>query len=234
MQTLPPTSSPSLSPLLQASKWNCIQALLSLQELKSLLEHLEHPSIYICGSMWPKNSFPSHDELFLDAYAQYIDNLSEGLHPPQNLCRTYFSACLDNTGDAAYIQDVQNDQYLLRTRLPIVQVQHHTMSYSPFDGKMHSMVFGKDAITWGVQFSYPQMYMDKSGNVFHTNEGTSHPNSQLFKSLQRWLRHNALPTTFVIDGQKCATAIRIGRECLPWIHLHPQLAAQNIQISQPS
>lgn len=233
MQTLPPISSLSQSPQLRASKWTCLQALVTPQEMQVLLEALSQPYLYLCGSLWAKEEFSNHKKLFLENYKRYIDALENGNVPDLSLTRTFFSACLTDHPEATYLQDVQNEQFLLRFTQPIIQIQHHTMNYSPYDGKMHSMVFGKDAITWGIQLSYPQMYMDANGNVKQTTDSTAHPNSGLFKTLQRWLRHNTLPTTFISDNQRIPTSIRLGKGCLEWIERHPQMQAHNIQVARP-
>lgn len=231
MQAIPSINSPQTLPVLQASKWTCLQVLLAPEELGQLLVHLEHPSIFFSGSLWPKDDFAKQDELFIQAYGSYIEALSQGNAPDFVKCRTYFSACAVSQLDAVYLQDVQKGEFLLRPYQPIIQIQHHTMSYSPYDNKMHSMVFGKDAVSWGLQLSYPQMYIEGgTGRVCQTTEETNPPNYALFKALQRWIRHNTLPTTFKSGDQTVRSSLRLGKACQPWINNHFQLQTQQIEI----
>ncbi len=231
MQTPPPINSSENPKQLRASKWNCLQALFGEEEWSALFEALGSPSLFFCGSMWPKESFQEHQTLFAAHLRSYTEALKQGALPDLSQARTYFSACLTDNVNTVYLQDVQNDQYLLRFSLPIIQVQHHTMNYSPYDGKMHSMVFGRDAITWGVQFSYPQMYLDMDGQVRQTSEGSSHPNKELFKTLQRWIRHNTLPCTFLCEERKIPSSIRIGKALSASIMEHPQLRRHGLQLA---
>ncbi|MFA6915592.1 MAG: hypothetical protein WC222_04285 [Parachlamydiales bacterium] len=231
MQAIPPISTPQQKPVLQASKWTALQVLLAPEEFNSLLEHLTQPSLYLCGSLWQKDEFANHSVLFSQAYNDYIVALSQGEQPDLAKCRTFFSACLSTDDDSVYLQDVQKGEFLLRPNHPLIQIQHHTMSYSPYDNKMHSMVFGKEAITWGVQLSYPQMYIESgTGRVCQTTEEDNPPNYSLFKTLQRWIRHNTLPTSFQTGEHTVRSSLRLGKECLPWINNHCQLKAQNIQV----
>ncbi len=230
MQNIPPVSSAHASPQLQASKWMAQQALLDFSEMQELFAILEQPQLYLCGSLWTQEQFKEHKKVFLEFYQSYVEKLKNGEMPDLTQCRTYFSACLTETSDAVYLQDAQQEQYILRPKQPIIQLQHHTMNYSPHDEKMRSMVFGKDIISWGIQFSYPQMYLDTTTNtVKQTNEG-SHPNGSLFKTLQRWLRQHSLPITFIVEGKAIPTAIRLGKKCTEWIKNEPQLQKHQLQI----
>lgn len=231
MQAIPPISTPQQKPVLQASKWICLQALLAPEELTQLFEHLHQPQIYLCGSLWTKDAFTTHSSLFLDAYKSYIESLKEGVQPDLSKCRTFFSACMSTADDSVYLQDVQKGEFLLRPNLPLIQIQHHTMSYSPYDNKMHSMVFGKEAVTWGLQLSYPQMYLESgTGRVCQTTDEENPPNYAIFKSLQRWIRHNTLPTSFQAGENVVKSSLRLGKNCFTWINNHFQLQAQDIRV----
>ena len=105
------------------------------------------------------------------------------------------------------------------------------MDYSEHDGKFRPMVFGLDSVTWGLQFSYPQLFMDgRTKEAFAVVESEEFPNTALFHQLQRWMRQNTLPTPFLVDGKRVNSPIRLGKACLPWINRHPQLAPKHLQV----
>jgi hypothetical protein len=112
----------------------------------------------------------------------------------------------------------------------VIQLQYHCFDYSPFDGEVRSMVYGQEAISWGLQFSYPQLYIDPhSKDICETNKSDA-ANTQLFRKLQRWLRQYSVPTPFIADGKRFNAPIRIGRGCLPWLQRHPQLKDHGLAI----
>ena len=90
------------------------------------------------------------------------------------------------------------------------------------------MVLSTESVTWGIQFSYPQLYQDpKSYRITKVVDSSEFPNTSVFARMLKWLRHHTLPTPFSVDGQRVNVPIRIGRSCLEWIHMHPQLKEQH-------
>jgi hypothetical protein len=103
--------------------------------------------------------------------------------------------------------------------------------YTPLDGKFRSMVHSQGAIFWGLQFSFPQLYRNPmEGEIFKTNDTDKFPNAQLYRTLQQWLRQATIPTPFEVEGKSINVSMRLGRQCLPWINQHPQLADQGIVV----
>ena len=129
-------------------------------------------------------------------------------------------------------EQVGEGETLLRIRGPVVQLRPHRFSYSAVDGKFRSMVMGTQTISWGVQFSYPQFCQLPDASVHQVND--SFPNTAVFKQLQRWVRHNTIPTPLKVDGTRTNVPIRLGKNCIPWIHRHPHLIQQNIIVETSS
>jgi hypothetical protein len=97
------------------------------------------------------------------------------------------------------------------------------------------MVLSTESVTWGVQFSYPQLYQDpKSHRIAKVADSIDFPNTSLFARMLKWLRHNTLPTPFFVHGQRVNAPIRIGRACLKWIDQHPQLKEKEIRVVAPA
>ncbi len=203
---------------MQVSKWLSIPALLGAEELEALLNELAPVQLFVTGQVLESAFFPI--DQFLAQYRRYLANFSKEL--PTMLWTT--------TAEAIEIRHVEGKGELARPILPIVQVQPHTFSYSPLDGKYRSQVRGEGAISWGLQFSYPQIYENPTTRAIEKID-ESFPNTALFRKLQRWVRRNTLPTPFVAEGNRTNVPIRLGKGCFEWINNHPQLAAAGIEVA---
>jgi len=217
---------------MQASKWLKLQVLVERSSLMALFQHLGDFEIYLTGKLTHKGGGIIPQTEFLDVYERYILDLKQGLAPDERSFAPYFSCVLSATPEAVYGIYTPTDQQLIRVAKPVIQMQAHTIDYSPRDGKLRSMVFGVDSVQWGIQFSYPQLYLENN-EVVQALHQTEYPNTILFKKLQEWVRMNTLPTPFEIEGKKQNAPVRIGRECLAWINTHPQLQKKGLRVLSP-
>lgn len=169
-------------------------------------------------------------QAFLEIYQEYVDALLQGTLQFERY-RPFFSSVWTTSLDMLYAVPIAEGKQLVRAHRPVIQLQPHRLAYSPSDGKLRSMVFGEETISWGIQFSYPALYQDESLQVFAVKEGDLFPNTALFKRLQQWMRSNTIPTPFEIKGgERINSPIRTGKRCT-WIHAHPQLKARGWRIA---
>ena len=216
---------------MQATKWLKVQLLADVGEIESLFTALGDFSIYNCGAVVPKGGGEVSQKNFLKAYEKYITALKEGQIPLETVYRQMFSAVLNRDTEALFPVSVGVDRQLLRINKPVIQMQPHSMDYSPFDGKFRTMVYGTDSILWGIQFSYPQLFLDPETKAAeNVDESERFPNTSLFKGLQRWIRNQTIPTPFIVEGKKVNVPMRLGKKCLSWINHHPQLVAKDIVV----
>jgi hypothetical protein len=228
-------SSPKEEGMLQVSKWIKCQVLLDEDEMAKLLGELD--PLYFCVVSEPveKEDGVISKDAFLEHYKTYVNALKQGSLIDESLLRRYFSAAATCTTDVVYGIAVSQDKYLIKPIKPIIQLQAHHFFYSKFDGKFHPMVLSTESVTWGVQFSYPQLYQDpKSHRIAKVADSIDFPNTSLFARMLKWLRHNTLPTPFFVHGQRVNAPIRIGRACLKWIDQHPQLKEKEIRVVAPA
>ncbi|MDP1834344.1 MAG: hypothetical protein Q8K75_00295 [Chlamydiales bacterium] len=214
---------------LQAAKWLKVQVLLDVMEMRTLLETLGDISIYQTGVILPKHQGKVTVDQFLEVYQTYIEMLKRGEVPEDNAFRQMFSSIFTRVLDALYALDLGEDQVIIRPCSPIVQSQLHRLGFSHIDNKFRSMVFGKDSLSWGIQFSYPQLFEDPDSKEI-VEVGDEFPNTALFKDLQRWIRHNTLPTPFMVNDERVNIPVRLGKQCFEWINNHPQLAQHQLKI----
>lgn len=224
-------SKPELEKPMQASKWLACPALIDAEEMQSLIDSLPKFYIFLTSCVTKQHEGCISQTEFLETYSNYITTLQQGQLPDEVLYRHFFSSVFTVTADALYAVLVGNEEQLIRVAQPTVQLQPHRMGYSKADGKFRSKTFGADSITWGIQFSYPQLYKDNQTQEVHEVGIAPHfPNTQLFRDIQRWVRYNTMPTPFLVENQRINIPMRIGKNCLSWINRHPQLIQQGMQV----
>lgn len=224
-------NSPQPEPPMQASKWLSIPVLIDREEMESLFEALGSFYIYEVSQVQSegKEIMPAKD--FLQVYEKYIQALKQGEIPAETLYRAVFSSIFTASTDPLYALQLPNGKHLIRVSKPVIQLQPNSIDYSPHDGKFRSGVFSLHSVLWGIQFSYPQLYLDPiSKQPFKVVENEEFPNTRLFHILQRWIREHTIPTPFLVEGKIVNVPIRLGKKCLEWIRHHPQLAKKNLQI----
>lgn len=214
---------------MEASKWLQVQALLDSDEMTDLLEALGSFQMYKIGTvLQPEEEFDKNK--FLQTYHQYISTLKEGKIPQESTYRSDFTSVISVSPDCVEIIPVDGGKKIIRVIKPTVQIQVHRLGYSVVEEKFRPMVKGKESITWGVQFSYPQLFQE-SQEVFKVDDSELFPNTRLFHILQKWMRQHTIPTPFLVDGKKMNVPIRLGKNCFSWINRHPQLNEKNITVA---
>lgn len=223
-------SSPKVEGILQVSKWLKVQVLLDADEMQKLLEALAPVHFVVVSEPVVAQDAVISCEQFIEKYREYVDLLKEGIVPQAELLRRYFSSALSKTLDPFYAM-AAGEKFLIKPIKPVIQLQAHHFFYSDLDGKFHPMVLSPESVSWGLQFSYPQLYQDpKTRQVVKVTDTPEFPNSALFSKLQKWIRSETLPTPFLVKGVRINPPIRIGKKSLAWIKSHPQLKQRGIDV----
>lgn len=226
-----PVSSLEKAPAFQASKWLTFPLLCSVEELGDLLLTLHQPFIVSLASINEEGQDTVSEQQFLSDYDQYIQSLKSGALPERNTFQKTLTKGLSAKLDHFCKIPAGENKYLIRLTKPVIQLQPYWFVYSEADNKFHSMTFGKETITWGIQFSYPQLFQDPVTKEVHkvlTSE--AFPNNVLFKAMQKWMRANSQATPFLIKNQRVNIPIRLGKQCFSWINQHPALIAKDMKI----
>lgn len=215
-------SATAVAPL-KASKWNHIQLLIDAEEMTSLLSALQPLHIFSCMGARPIGENVLTHEAFVAAWRQYIAFLQSGEMDEKQL-RFYQTVIMTEALDAVVALDIGNGKEIISAVAPVVQGQMHRFAYSSVDKQFRSMVFGPQTISWGMQFSYPQLFEDP-----HTGEigkGSASANFVLFRKIQQWVRYNTVPTPFL----SVRVPMRLGNRCFSWINTHKDLVKQGLNI----
>ena len=219
-------------PPFQAAKWLSFQLLLDPEEMKSLFDSLGEFYIYRVGAVCKEGQEEVSREDFLKAYTDYVNALKSGILPNPASYRSLFAVVFTVTRDVLVGIRAGEGETIVRVAMPVIQVQPHSMHYSKSDHKFRPMLFGLDTITWGVQFSYPQLYQDQQlQDIRKVDNSADFPNTPLFRSVQQWQREHTIPTPFLVPDQtKVNVPMRVGKKCLEWINRHPQLISNSLQV----
>lgn len=222
---------PTASGVLQASKWLSYPVLIDADEMEALFAELGDFEIYQVSGVSKRGEGQIAKETFLNVYRSYVEALKEGQLLPESAYRALFSSVFTTTNDTLFSVPIEPDQQLIKIAKPVIQLQSHRISYSTVDGKFRTMVWGPDSVTWGIQFSYPQIYQDaETKQVIQVTETPAFPNTALFRRLQRWGRYHTVATPFLVEGKKINVPVRLGKNCFSWINKHPQLIEKNLVV----
>lgn len=212
-----------------ATKWQSVSLLIDEKEMCDLMETLPPFHIYAVGTVVPRGDGVIDKKAFFSQYTSYIQELKEGRVPLHY--RQAFTGAWSLDEAALERTPVGEDRQILQVVRPVIQTQEHTLDYSTADGKFRSMVLGFDTLTWGIHFTFPGLFEDPVTRAVQ-NVLTSglFPNAALFKALQSWTRKHTIPAPFQVGGKTVHVPARIGKNCLPWISSHPQLANKGLTI----
>lgn len=205
----------------QAAKWIKIQALVDEEELRILMQ--ESFTIYPLSGMFSLEEFPMSKEDYLSIYGKLIEAIRSGKLPSE--AKNIQAVAWVENEEAIWLQELPGKKFLAKPSAPFVQVQLHSMGYSPVDGEFRPMILSQDAIFWGLQFSYPLVYQQPKSQELLESE-----DSALFQAIRKWIRDYTIPTPMKVGDRKVNLPIRIGKNCLSWINSHPQLGKKGLSL----
>ena len=224
-------STPKEEGLIQASKWLSHRALLDVSEVEALLSALPPFEIVnVSQVVYPEECIISKED-FLVKYVDYVTSLKAGLIPDITHFKPYFSAAFSATSDAFYAMEAKEGKIIARVKTPVVQLSFHHFTFSHEELSFQSMVHSKSAISWGLQFAYPQLFSNSLNNeVIEVYKDDTYPNTPLFKTLAKWMRAHTTPTPFVVEGKPLNATFRLGKKSQKWAHSHPQLKGARLSL----
>lgn len=220
---------------LNISKLLKIPVLLDCDEMEKLFQNIED----VCGQFYffkvhginPTNESCLSRADFLEIYSSYCLDLKTGNIPDMKRYQSLFSVIATGDIDVLYRIMINDNSEMVKAIKPCIQMQHHTMQFSKENLQFYPMIFGGSNICWGLHFTYAQLFQDPvNKDITSTLQNDLFPNTSFFRVMQKWIRHNTVPTPFVVEGKKINSPIRLGKTCFAWINQHPQLQKLNILV----
>lgn len=224
-------SHPKVEGHMQASKWLSHCALLDVREMESLFKALDSFKIYNVSELVDLENAVISKETFLSKYIDYVTSLKAGMIPDDLSFKPYFSAAISARQDSFYAIEAKGGEYIIKPKEPVVQMSFHHFTFSAEHSAFHSMVHSKNAVTWGIQFAFPQIYSNSlDHDIIEVYKNSEFPNTVLFKTLARWMRANTIPAPFRVGMVPINATFRLGKRCLNWIHHHAQIETAGLSI----
>lgn len=221
-------STPCHEGVLFVSKSRKLPVLLSIEEMESLLNHLGPIWMFDASRPLPLNSLEIQKEEFLSAYRKYIEGIQRKKLIDEKLLHPFFSSIITCDLNCVYAQKVSGGRYLIKVRKPCIQLQRHHFVYSK---SFHLGVMGKESVTWGIQFSYPHLYMDpKTKAIGKVAKNSTFLNTERFHRFSKWIRSNTRATPYVINNNLTNQPMRLGLSCFSWINRHPGLIQRGLRV----
>jgi len=198
---------------LRCSKWLRHAVLLEREEMKEFLRFLE-PCLFISPvKIVHKENWQIREEDILASYEQYLRWIRSNPEIPPAELRKEFTLMLSPAVDSFYSLPVGADRFLIKARIPPVQIRMYHCFISSVDGKILPMAMNVDSFTFGLEISYPQIYEDRKTGEFKKvllDKGFSA--TPLYKKISGWLRKHTKPAPIEIRGKKVMAPFRMGKE----------------------
>ncbi len=177
------------------SKWLSSSFLVAEEEFASFINEMGDFFLFSTGSL-VSNLNPISHAVWQENYLAH----------PKPMLMTYDEKDI-------YAFEAREGKFLIYPRAPVIQVREHQFMWTS-DHRIQTMVYGKDSISWGLNFSYPQIFYDpKTKKIIEVLKEKGSPNTEAFRKLQKWVRDFTKPAQFLRAGKKINATFRIGKKC---------------------
>ncbi len=216
---------------LQGSKWLTFRVLAETNDIAELMATC--PTLLLCNvsERVEKGRALITTEGFLRCYQNYIETLQNKKNPVRGELRPFFSAAWTLDPGALGAMPAGQERWIIKPLLPVVQLSSHFFHFSQESQQFHSMVYSQDAIPWGLQFSYPQLYTQPGLEEAHASlKQPDLPNHALFLTLKEWVKAKTRPVRWVFQGKKITATFRMTRSVGTWMGDHPLLRQVGLRL----
>lgn len=213
------------------AKWLQTPLLCSLEELDLLLHSLGSIFLVPAGGLLEREALFVSPEDLRSTYQQYLAWIVSSAALPSAEMRRHLTLMMSVSLDSFSAAEIKTGRFMIKPVQPVVMIQPYHFFMSSLDQKIHSMVMSQESISWGLQFSYPQMYEDPKNHLFgKISEAPEFPNTALYKKVVQWVRSFAMPAPVHYMGQKTHASFRIGKQAFALAQAHKGLQKRGIEV----
>jgi hypothetical protein len=206
--------------MMNCSRWLRHAVLLDLSELKDLLKSLGECFFLPGTGLVSEDNWSVSKENILENYREYLSWINSKEIMPSPELKRFFTLML-SPGVEEFYAVKAGGRYLLKAKLPVIQVQLYHCFISRFDKQIHPMALSKDSFSFGLQFSYPQVYEDPKTHLFSkVLLEKQFASSALFKKLVQWVRKNTKPVLLTIQESQVNAPFRMGKKSQDLVDAH--------------
>jgi hypothetical protein len=179
-------STPANEGVMRASKWLKHQVLLDAEEMRDLFAALAPFEIFVVSEPVTEQTMMVEKEDFLRAYEGYAETLKAENSPDESGLRRYFSSIFLSPVKL-YAMEAGKERLLVKTLARASTAAPPLFRFgNRWEVSSHGP--GKDSITWGVQFSYPQLLSIRSHRSLQRWSTLPNFPTALYQRLAKWLR----------------------------------------------
>ncbi len=197
--------------LMHCSKWLRHAVLFTLEEWNDFSSAIGNP-MFVVTTVVDKSSWQVSASEFKDKYLSYLEHVKQEASLPSPAMRRFFTLMISPSIDDFYAVEVGGGRFIIKPRLPVIQMQMYHAFISDLDRQIHPMVLHPQSFSFGLQFSYPQIYEDPVSHTFSkVLLDSQFPSSDVFKKMVQWFRANTKPVSILLDGKTLHAPFRQGK-----------------------
>ncbi|MDX8430697.1 MAG: hypothetical protein SNF33_02680 [Candidatus Algichlamydia australiensis] len=172
------------------------------RNMESLLSALPPFQIFLAGRFTDKPHISNEE--FLRDWRSYLEDRS--------FSSPLFSSIWTSDSEAIFALKSDDKRTLVRPIKPVLQLRPHRYLLS--GETIHSMVYGENTKSFGIEISYPAIYSTTKDPRVRKTLHENLPNNALYKSFVTWMRKNTRPCKIKIQDREVVTTIRAEAGCI--------------------
>lgn len=199
------------------SKWIHLSFFFTTEELKDILSSFEKLYFFSLKNPLYQSEICKSKKDLVDTYDEEIATFLQG--EKKEYLKEILPLALTSDPHDLSLKKLADERVLVCIRKPLVLVRPHYFAISELDQRITK----GNAIFWGIQFSYPLVYIDPVTQQI--KEGMKAPNAALFTYLRKWARSHTKLAHFKMRGELIKSPYRISsamrktlrekKHCLP-------------------
>ncbi len=196
----------------RCAKWVSHTVLFSLSGLQELLTAINPYFLLPMAEPVAKERWCISQETLLEQYKRYLEEIKSSAALPAIAMRRFFSLTLTSSLEDVYAVSLAKERIFIKPRRPVIQIQLYRCYLSPA-GEFHPMILHPDSFSWGLQFSYPQIYEDPhTHQFFKVLLESEFNNTRTFKSIVSWIRTHTKPVPLSVKEKVLHAPFRIEKK----------------------
>lgn len=213
--------------MLNASKWLSFYLLLDPNEWENFFQQFDLYLINV-SQVCQKGQHLVDKMNFIQAIKEYTKQIKTQHQIDVAPYRGMFSCALSQTLDAIDVHCISQDKVIAKPVQPIIQMRP-CFGIITSNNEVKLKARGKEAFSWGIELSFPQMVQDSITKKI-LNALTDSTNGPIFKEMMRWIRKHTCIVSLETDNQKFNTMLRIGKQVQSWKNEYQPFVSKQIKI----
>ena len=208
---------------LHCSKWLKHALLLTKEEMESLYAiWVSHPLISPVHKA-TREDWRIGKEDFFRRYIEYLEHVQTKDEIPPPEMRKQLTLLLAGAVEDLYAIAMPKEQFFIKARRPVIQLQMYHAFFSAEDQQIHPMAMHERSFSFGLQISYPQIYEDPITQEFiKVLQAENFPSTLLYQETLQWIRRNTRPFCYTQNGEEKVAPFRVGKQRVDWRGFHKQ------------